>query len=103
MPESSVYFSLTYVGHRLILIKFASLISKNVSFIYIVWLLLPFYRILKLQFIVQNGFLLWVDLARETSGSGTIICLWPYYSFLFIKKYIYKYLWTVLQIVPGYF
>jgi hypothetical protein len=70
----------------LILIRFSSLISKHVSFIYIVWLLLPFYRILKLQFIVQNGFLLWVDLARETSGSGTII-----------------YLWTVLQIIPVFF
>jgi hypothetical protein len=66
----------------LILIRFASLISKHVSFIYIVWLLLPFfYRILKLQFIVQNGFLLWVDLAQETSGSGTIIYLWTYYFF----------------------
>lgn len=43
----------------------------SISFIYFVWLSLPFDRILKLQFIVQNGFLWWVDLVQETNGSGT--------------------------------
>ena len=49
---------------------FLPLNFKYVSSIYIFWSLLPFYRILKLQFIVQNGSLLWVDLARGIKELG---------------------------------
>ena len=42
---------------------FVPLNFKHVSSINIFWSLFPFYRILKLQFIVQNGSLSWVDLA----------------------------------------
>ncbi|RVX01128.1 hypothetical protein CK203_022730 [Vitis vinifera] len=35
-----------------------------------------FYRILKLQFIVQNGCPWWGALAQETNASGTTIYFW---------------------------
>lgn len=73
-----IYSLLRHLFPHLILIvtpayPFSSVV---IIVIYIVWILLPFYRILKLQFIVQNGFLSSVVLAQETSGSGIVGCFW---------------------------